>query len=249
MATSIWNSAVARCNIPSPRNTQEIIIARLRRVPKKGGVIDMLKFSLSGTTLKVTCERHYTTIPFKRLSEETMTHSWQSWIPSGNHQRAIALMLSDLSMLTVKSRSNNLITFTTSDTAVLPSILHPYMQQSALNHNLNSLATISNQLVVYASWFVSNTSFSTLSPAKINSLLGQILSTLSEDGWYLNCEGRRMSLTTSANSLKTLAEHKLLRHGRRRDQDKWDDLIHARSSDSSSGSSSGSSSESESDSN
>ncbi len=38
MATSIWDSAVARCNIESPPNTQKIIIARLRRVPKKGAV-------------------------------------------------------------------------------------------------------------------------------------------------------------------------------------------------------------------
>lgn len=150
--------------MPSPANTQQITIARLRRVPKKGGVIDMLKFSLSGTRLTIDCERHYTTIPFKRLPEDTMT---QLWLPSGNHQRAVAFMLSDLSMLTVKVRSNNLIAFTTANTVVLPSVLRPYMQAGGTLGDVYSLARISNQLVVYASQFVSNTSFSTLGPTKI----------------------------------------------------------------------------------
>lgn len=86
-----------------------------------------------------------------------------------------------------------------------------------------------------------------LNPTEVDSLLSRILSTLSEDGWYLNCGGRRIPLLkASGDSLRALAERKLLRHGRRRDQDAWDDLLHARS-DTSSGSESGSSSSSDSD--
>jgi hypothetical protein len=242
MATSVWDSAVTRCNIESPPNTQKIIIARLRRVPKKGGVIDILNFELSGTRetrLKIECRRHYTTIPFKRLPEDAMT---RPRIPSGDHQRAIAFMLYDLRMLTVKTRDPGVIHFTTTNADVLPSVLRSYMRTVFNRFSGGSTRTIS-QRVEYGNWFISNTGFNKLNVNDMKILLGQILSTLSEDGWYLNCGGRRMSLTTSPSSLRAMAEYELLRHGRRRDQNKWDDLIHARSSDSSSGSSSGSESD------
>ncbi len=96
--TSVWDLAVTRCDISSSSNTQKIIIARLRRVPRKGGVIDVLEFALSDKTLR----GYYTTIPFSRLSEDVMAHLR---IPSGNHEQAIALMLSDLPM-TVRGARN-----------------------------------------------------------------------------------------------------------------------------------------------
>jgi hypothetical protein len=242
---SVWNSAVARCNIPSPSNTQIIIIARLRRVPKKGGVVDVMQFELSSTTtnqktLKINHTRNYTTIPFRRLQENVMTHLR---IPSGNHQRAIAFMLSDLPMLSVQSQQDaNYIHFTTTNTAVLPSVLRSHMQQQLSGVFTGSFAILQHQMVRYLSRFTSKNTFSALDPAEIDRLLSRILSTLSEDGWYLNCGGRRIPLLTSANSLRASAEHTLLRHGRRRHQDEWDNLLHARS-DTSSGSESGSSSE------
>jgi hypothetical protein len=245
---SVWNSAVARCNIPSPSNTQIIIIARLRRVPKKGGVVDVMQFELSSTTtnqktLKINHTRNYTTIPFRRLQENVMTHLR---IPSGNHQRAIAFMLSDLPMLSVRTTDANMINFTTTNTAVLPSVLRSHMQQLP-GVFTGSFTILQHQMVRYVSRFASKDTFSALDPAEIDSLLSRILSTLSEDGWYLNCGGRRIPLLkASGDSLRALAERKLLRHGRRRDQDAWDDLLHARS-DTSSGSESGSSSSSDSD--
>jgi hypothetical protein len=231
MATSVWDSAVARCNIESPPNTQKIIIARLRRVPKKGGVIDIMHIILSESELRIRCRRHYTTIPFKRLSEDVMTHLR---IPSGNHERAIDLMLHDLSMPSVRIRTSGVTHFPATIMTVLPSVLCPYMRISSSRYPGGYTTTLS-QKVEYTNLFISNTCFNIRDQ---NSLLDQILSTLSEDGWYLNCEGRRMSLTTSPSSLRATVEYKLLRHGRRRDQDTWDDLIHARSSDSSLGSSS-----------
>jgi hypothetical protein len=233
MVTSVWNTAVVRCNIPPDplHPSQTIIIARLRRVPKKGGVIEVLKFELFDRSMIIHINRNYTTIPFRKLSENVMT---DLDIPSGNHRRAVAFMISDLSMLSVMGQSTSYIHFSTTNTTVLPPVLRPYMRQES-GPLTGSSASISDHRVQYVGALYSNSSFNALSQTEKDNLLSRILSSLAEDGWYLNCGGRRIPLLASVGSLRTLAEQSLLRHGRRRQQDEWHKLLHAQS-DSSSGS-------------
>ncbi len=223
-----WDAAVNQCGMTMHADQQDIAFARLRPLQKKGGVMEKLLFRLYRyRTLTIFYDRQYTTNPFSRLSEKEITGFR---IPSGNHEQAIRLMLSDLN-LQVKQRSPHVINFLPSANTIkyLPDVLRPYIQETGTT--LYSNARTAKNVVEYKYNFLPNADFNILNIDQKKQVLSQTVSALLKNGWYLNCSGKRItsvSPTGKINSLTTLAEHKLHRSGTFAQQRKWDDLLHAR---------------------
>ncbi len=241
-----WDAAVQQCGITTTTthpNRQDIQLARLRPLQKKGGVMEKLMVRLySGTTpnLTISYNRQYTTNPFSSLSETAITGLR---IPSGNHEQAIELMIKDLK-LQISNRSPHAINFLPNANIIkyLPDVLRPYIENTDTS---NSNARTIKNVVDYSYEFSRNADFNTLDMNEKKQVLSQTVSALLKNGWYLNCRGRRITSVSpkgKINPLTTLAEHKLHRSGTFGQQRKWDDLLHARPRRPRRGSSSGSSS-------